>query len=367
MLSRGKNAAVVGLDIETGSVAATEVGSKERRPGRTGVMPLGAELTREGEVSDPAGLSEALGELFSANKLGKTVRVGVANQRIVVRTLRLPLVEDQEEIDTAVRFQAQDQIPMPLEHAVMDYEVIRRGPASDGAERTMDVIFVAARRDMIGALLEAVRGAGLKPIGIDLSAFGMIRALAGEAPDRAPTESADTDEPDTAPAPNGSTARLYCSLGDVTNLAVAQGRTCLFTRVSPFGLEGTAQRLAERRGLTLDHARRWLAHVGLERPVEEIEGDPETVAATRETLADGAAKLADELRMSLEFYGAQEGALPVESVVACGPGTAIEGLTARLHRQVGQPVSVLCPSALAGLDDPLAARLTVSYGLALEE
>ena len=41
----------------------------------------------------------------------------------------------------------------------------------------MDVLAVAARRDMVVALLEAVRGAGLQPVGIDLSAFGMIRAL----------------------------------------------------------------------------------------------------------------------------------------------------------------------------------------------
>ena len=76
-------------------------------------------------------------------------------------------------------------------------------------------------------------------------------------------------------------ALLYCNLGDVTNLAVARGSTCLFTRISPFGVEGIAQRLAERRGLTLDHARQWLAHVGLERPASEIEGDRETWSPRR--------------------------------------------------------------------------------------
>ena len=70
--------------------------------------------------------------------------------------------------------------------------------------------------------------------------------------------------------------RLYCNLGDVTNLAVARGSTCLFTRVSSFGVEGIAQKLAERRQLTLEHARQWLVHVGLEQPIEQIEGDRET-------------------------------------------------------------------------------------------
>ncbi len=151
------------------------------------------------------------------------------------------------------------------------------------------------------------------------------------------------------------------------NLAVARDSRCLFTRVSPFGVEGIAQRLAERRQLTLEHARQWLVHVGIEQPLEGIEGDPQTVSAARDTLAEGAARLVDELRLSLEYYGAQEGAVPIEGVVACGPGTTIPGLMERLQRDLGQRFEVGKPRALAHLDAPMAARLTLSFGLALEE
>ena len=69
-----------------------------------------------------------------------------------------------------------------------------------------------------------------------------------------------------------------------------------------------------------------MLHVGLETPVEEIEGDPEILAAARETLEEGAAKLAGEIRLSLDYYGGQEAAVAVEEIVACGPGIAIAGL-----------------------------------------
>ena len=160
---------------------------------------------------------------------------------------------------------------------------------------------------------------------------------------------------------------MYANLGDSTNLAVAQGSSCLFTRISPFGIEGIAQKLAERRQLTLDHARQWLVHVGLDQPADEIDGDTETIAATREVLAEGAAKLADELRLSLEFYAAQEGAVQVERVVTCGPGTTIPGLVDRLQRELGHRFEIGRPAALSGLEEAAAARLTLSYGLALEE
>jgi type IV pilus assembly protein PilM len=162
-------------------------------------------------------------------------------------------------------------------------------------------------------------------------------------------------------------ARLYCNLGDVTNLAVARKTTCLFTRISPFGIEGIAQKLAERRRLNLEHARQWLVHVGLESATEGIDGDPEIVSATRESLAEGASRLVDELRLSLEYYSAQDGAVPVEGVIACGPGTTIPGLVERLQRDLGQRFEIAQPQALAHLDGPTAARLTVPFGLGLEE
>ncbi len=385
MFSNAKQKSMVGLDIEAGSIAASEVGvNGSLRVLRHGIAPLDPGVFREGEVSDPEALASALKGLFAEHKLSKDVRLGVANQRIAVRTLYLPLIENAGELETAIRFQAQEHVPMPLDQAVLDWEVIGHRTTENGEPR-VEVVVVAARRDMINLLLEAVEKAGLRAVGIDLSAFGMIRALkeAGRAGVgatdfvAAPTVSYEErvaqraaggepvapTTPDTQPV---QPAQLYCNLGDVVNLAVAQGASCLFTRISPLGIEGIAQRLAERRQLNLIHARQWLVHVGLQAPVEEIEGDEETVRATREALDEGAGKLADEIRLSLEFYGAQEGAVAVDGIVACGPGTTIPGLVERLQRDLGHPFSVGRPSALGALDEAAAARLTLSYGLALE-
>ncbi len=186
MLSTNKNKAVVGLDVEAGSVAATEVASNgDSAVAKFGMAPLGAGVFSEGEVLDPEALGDALKELFSEHKLSKAVRVGVASQRVAVRTLRLPLIEDHGELETAIRFQAQDHIPMPLEQAVLDWQVVGQATGANG-ERQIDVVAVAARRDTLRGLMKALASAGLRPVGVDLSAFGMIRALARE-PD-APVE-----------------------------------------------------------------------------------------------------------------------------------------------------------------------------------
>jgi type IV pilus assembly protein PilM len=352
---KGKESALVGLEIEAGSIGAAEVrrnGSVHVSAVATAALP--PESFHDGEVADPESVTEAIRELFAQNKLGKRVRLGIANQRVVVRTIRLPAIENPDELDAAVRFAAQEQIAMPLDQAVLDHRVVGGVAASEGMAPQVDVMVVAARRDMIAASLKPLRDAGLEPVGVDLSAFGMIRAL-GEA--AAP---ADPERPAATPAV------LYCYIGDVTNLAVAKGRSCLFTRVSPAGLEDAVSGLAASTGLSQEHAKQWLEHVGLERPVAEIEGDPDTVGRARAALENGAASLLDELRLSLDFYAAQETAVPVKSVVVCGPGSVIPGLTSQMEPVLGLPISIGQSAALGGFDPVTAARITLPFGLALE-
>lgn len=344
-----KNEQVVGLEFDVGSVAAAE--PTPGGVGRAGVQPLPAGAVRDGEVTDAGAVASALAELFGREKLSKTVRLGVANQHVALRTVRLPPVEDPKQLKSAIRFLAQEQIPMPLESAVLDHQIIGASTTEDGARR-IEVAVVAARKETVESLLTPVRDAGLEPVGVDLTAFGMIRALA-------------------APSPAGEgglvQGTLYCGLGDVTNLAIARDSACLFARVAEFGMRQVSERLVSERGLLPEHADQWLIHVGLEAEPETIAGDPEIVATARQALLDGSLRLADELRLSIDSYGAAEEALPVGKLVLCGWGAAIPGLATRLGEELSRDVEARHPAALGELPAGLADRLTVPYGLGLGE
>jgi len=229
----------------------------------------------------------------------------VANQQIVVRVVELPRIEDEKQRDAAVRFQAAEAIAMPLDEAVLDHQVAGYTEGPDGSPR-MQVVLVAARRSMVEALLEAAKDAGLKPEGIDLDAFALVRMLA--------TANGDQAE---------DTARVYCHLGGVTNLAIAVGSACYFTR-----------------------------------PLSTV-WDEE----------DAGARLADEVRLSIDYYMTQAQAKPVGEVVLSGPGSADEALVESLGMHLGLPTTVAAPlgvldrSALGANEDP--HRLTVAAGLAM--
>ena len=151
---------LVGLDIDATGIVAASVAVNgrvrvERPPSRR--SSPGSSATARSPTS--RAWPTRCATLYRENKgLDKRVRVGLANQKIVVRVIDLPYLEDAKELAAAVRFQAQDQLPMPLEHAVLDYQPL--AVVTDETGRRQRVLLVAARREMVERVLAALRGAG---------------------------------------------------------------------------------------------------------------------------------------------------------------------------------------------------------------
>jgi type IV pilus assembly protein PilM len=300
-LRKTSNDVPVGLDIDGRYLAAAQV--EGGRLTRAVSQELPAGLVKDGEVTSPDDLGTAIKDFAAATGLPRNVRLGVANQQIVVRVVELPRIENEKEREAAVRFQAAEAIAMPLDDAVLDHQIAGFTESPDGSPR-MQVVLVAARRSMVEKLLEAVKHAGLKPAGIDLDAFALVRMLA-------PDDEGDTD-----------TARVFCHLGGVSNLAVAVGNTCFFTR-----------------------------------PLAAVWNDE-----------DAGGRLADEIRLSIDYYMAQPQARSVGEVVLSGPGSREEEILRSLEMDLGLPVSAAPPlgaldATAVGADDP--HRYTVAAGLSL--
>ncbi|HEX8742960.1 MAG TPA: pilus assembly protein PilM [Thermoleophilaceae bacterium] len=302
-LRKNNNRGTVGLDLDGGYVSAVQASADGVT--RAASLDLAPGIISDGEVTDVNALTEALREFFKDNALPRRVRLGIANQQIVVRQLDIPKIEDEAERAAAVRFQAAEAIAMPLEEVVLDHQVIGEVQSPEGSPR-LRVVVVAARESMIARIVEAVRNAGLRPEGIDLNAFALVRTLA------VPTDTTET-------------ARVFCHLGGVTNLAIAIGTTCLFTR--PLSAQWDA--------------------------------DDANVANA----------LAEEIRLSIDFYMAQPEARWVGEIVLSGPGSQREGLAEELSGLIEVPVTVAEPLGRlqAGKlpSDEDATRHTIAAGLAL--
>jgi Tfp pilus assembly PilM family ATPase len=215
-----------------------------------------------------------------------------------MRTLELPLMDDEKSLAQAVSFQAQDQVPMPLANAVLDFHSVGVIDTPDGPRQK--VVLVAAQRDMIESLLDAVRAAGLQPEGVDLSAFALIRSL-------------------YKPNPDAAGRVLYLNVDGLTNLAIADGPVCSFTRVVGGGLEGMAAELAERRGIPVASARELIAEFDLDARPEPTFESPLPAPAVHEPLVSEEPGAPDEPVVNVE---PEEG--PSEHEVSEHPGAEHE-------------------------------------------
>ncbi|GAC1317977.1 MAG: hypothetical protein NVSMB25_06660 [Thermoleophilaceae bacterium] len=303
LLRKNSNRGIAGLDLDGAFLAAVQTSSDGISQAAS--VELAPGVITDGEVTDVAALSDALRDFFKVHSLPRRVRLGVSNQQIVVRHLELPRIDDPKELAAAVRFQASEAIAMPLDEVVLDHQVIGEVVTPEGASR-LRIVVVAARESMITRVVEAVRGAGLRPEGIDLNAFALVRTL-------------------SLPSDSAEASRVYCHLAGVTNLAIALGSVCLFTR--PLSTDWNEQD-------------------------DEI-----------------AAELAEEIRLSVDFYMAQPDARWVGEIMLSGPGARRPGLVDQLAGMLDVPVAVADPlgrlqsARIPTGEDPF--RHTVATGLAL--
>ncbi len=207
-LSKTKLRGTVGLDIDGEYISAVQLASGKVSKAASTEMPAG--VVSDGEVVDSDRLADVLKDFFKRESLPRSVRLGVANQQIVVRHIELPRIEDAGELRAAVMYQAHEAIPMPLDEVVLDHQVVGGYTGPDGSWR-MRVIVVAARTTMVQAVVDAVRSAGLRPEGIDLDAFAMVRTLGRK----------DGGE---------DMATVFCHISGIANLAIGVGPNCLFSR-----------------------------------------------------------------------------------------------------------------------------------------
>ena len=127
--------------------------------------PLPAGLIAGGEVREVEALAEALKQFFGKHKLPKrNVRIGIANNRVGVRTIDVSGIEDPKQLANAVRFRAQEALPIPIDEAVLDFQILGQGTAADGSPSTR-VLLVVAYRDLIASYMEACRLAGIRSAG----------------------------------------------------------------------------------------------------------------------------------------------------------------------------------------------------------
>jgi len=346
---------LVGLKVGASQIAAARVSNN----GVAELLqlardPLAPGVVVAGELRDPEALGDALKAFFARHKLPKKgVRLGIASNRIGVRVLDIVGVEEEKQLANAVQFRAQEALPIPLDEAVLDYQVLDENVDAEG-QTVKRVLLVVAYRELIDRYVSACRKAGINLSGIDLEAFALLRALG-------------------APSDRGGSALVAVAIGhDRSTFAVSDGRICEFTRVVEWG--GSALNVALARAFDstpseVEHIKRELSLDGSTTP-EGLTADQ--VAVALEAVRRQIQSFARELVSSLQFYQNQPGSLGIGEIVLTGGTAQLPGLAQELQNligvqvRVGDPLARLKVAKKAATSDQIGS-LAVAIGLGIED
>jgi type IV pilus assembly protein PilM len=300
----------IGLDIGTSGVRAAELvfGKAGITLEKFGQVALPNGAVRDGEVIDVDAVAEAIKQLWAHTKFsGKKVVVGVANQKVLVRSVSLPAAP-LSEIKETLAFQVQDTIPMAVENALLDFYPLDE--VEEGGRPVVRGLLVAAARDMVSTQLQAVQQAGLSPVMVDLTAFAVLRSLA---------ESDDLGM-------GGPLEALIDVGARVTNIVLHQGGVPRFVRILQMGGQDVTDAVAERTGVSQADAEELKRDLGMRSNGETV--DQQAAGRVMETAGKA---FAEQVRGSLDYYAASPGGQPVDRIVLTGGGSRLGGLAEALQ------------------------------------
>ncbi len=259
------------------------------------------------------------------------VRIGVATPRVLVRTVDLPTMSD-DELAGALQFQAQELIPIPLEDAVLDFQILEALPIPDAVgegpppQPMSRVLLAAAHKDLIRNLTGAVRAAGLSVASVDLVPLALVRSVGRRVSD------------------NGGGVEAVVSVGGgVTVVVVHELGIPRFVRILGSGGRSVTDAIARDLELTTEQAE------AVKRNGESAPAD--LVARARTAMVRPINDLVEQIRGSLDYYRTQSDAIRLLRVTLTGGGSLTPGLADQLVDTVGVPVDLARPREHIGVGD----------------
>ena len=305
---------VIGVDVGTNAVRAAEmtVGGRPQLT-RFGQVALPVGAVREGEVVDVAAVSTALQRLWREGGFsGRSVRVGLASARVILRIVDVPELSESETRST-LALQLDEYVPIRIEDTVFDFQPLPQADPESGRR----VLLAAAHQDAVRPLVDAVRGAGLRVSAVDVVPSALARAFHDVRP--GPTE-----------------VDLVVSIGAGTIVVVAaRDAMPMFARtITNISGRSITERIAASLAVSDADAERY------KRGDVLVGADP---SIARTAAAPAVAELVEEIRDSLEFFGAQPIALPVRRVLLTGGGSLLMNLDRVLSERLALPVSFADP------------------------
>jgi type IV pilus assembly protein PilM len=168
---------LVGLDIGSSAVKAIELkpAGKGFRVVAIGIESVPPDSIVDGAIIDGGAVADAIRRLFTNKRFkAREVVASLSGNSVIVKKITLPAMAENE-LSESIYWEAEQYIPFDIQDVNLDFEILETD-AEPGAQGTMDVLLVAAKKDKIADYTNVITQAGRRPVIVDVDAFALQNA-----------------------------------------------------------------------------------------------------------------------------------------------------------------------------------------------
>ncbi|WP_408956422.1 type IV pilus assembly protein PilM [Natroniella sp. ANB-PHB2] len=296
------NKEVIGLDIGSNmiKIVSADLDGEEIVLKNLAVVPTPPDAVEEGKLLDLEALSAKIDGLLSTNGFEPThVVAAISGEELISRMVEIPAMP-KEELPEAVKWEAQEQLPMSLENVILDYEIINR--KENGS---YELMLVAVDRDIIDNYLELFERLDLKALAIEIEPLALIRAIEHLY--------------------SGQTLAIIDMGASTTDVSICSQGQLLFTRTISVGGDNITEEVADNHELELAEAEEYKCNNNL------FEGELGLIIRN----------LTTTIYRSLDYFQVKFKGYNIEQVILTGGGSRLIGFDQHLSEEFGIEVTKL--------------------------
>jgi type IV pilus assembly protein PilM len=333
----------VGIDIGSKTIKIVELlpaGNVWKLNGSGVIGYQGVPPDQAKDERDLTSLAQVIRKLHTEARISsKDVSIALPEPQVFTRTIKFPPLTDQE-IASAVKWEAEQYIPIPIAEAIVQHQIIERKLNVTPPETV--VLLVAAPRKLVEVYVKVLQMAGLNVVGVETELMSLTRGL----------------------APVNQTVLLVDFGAKSTDIAIAKNGQLTFSRSIPTAGEAFTRAVAQNLGIEMQQAEEYKRTYGMESA--ELEGK------IKGALGPVFNIVIDEMKKAMHFYQTEEkGELP-KTVILSGGTSGMPQALSLISKTLGVEVVIGNPFARISVDPqalktiaPYAPLYSIAVGLAL--
>jgi len=320
----GRKKGVIGLDVGSSSIKLVELGESKNgyRLQNIGMLPLPPEAIVDGALMDSVTIIDTIRELVAQTKTRtKDVITSVSGHSVIVKKISLPVMSEAE-LEESIQWEAERYIPFDINDVNLDFQIF--GSSAENPE-VMDVVLVAAKKDIINDYVSVITEAGLNPVIIDVDAFAIENMLGINY---------EIEKDETVAIANVGAS--------ITNINILKNNMTAFTRDVFKGGNQITEEIQRQLHVDYDEAER--IKVG-----SKIDATSQPII--QNVLREASESLALEIGNSIEFFQSTSTYEKINRLYLSGGGAKIKDFDIILQQQIGIPVEIVNPFKKIEYDD----------------